>query len=91
MSGNGPSNNQQKTEMDCKHQPKANGLYHTSSPDLEPTGKRKRNIRRRDLEVETKRMSYTWGQLWTLAQDRNAWGALVGANGNDGYDDVVTS
>ena len=26
-------------EMDWTHLPKGNDLYHTSSPDLEPTGK----------------------------------------------------
>ena len=47
-----------------------------------PQGKRKRglsrNTCRRDLEAETKRMGYTWGQLERLAQDRDAWRPLVG-------------
>ena len=45
----------------------------------------------RDLEAETKRMGYTWGQLAKLAQDQDAWrtlaGCLAGAksNGDDDY------
>ena len=31
-----------------------------------------------DLEADTKRMGYTWGQLERPAQDRDAWGAPVG-------------
>ena len=31
-----------------------------------------RNTWRRDLEAETKRMSYTWGQLERLAQTQDA-------------------
>ena len=40
-----------------------------------------------DLEAEAKRMGYTWGRLERLAQDRDAWGALVGAKGDDDDDD----
>ena len=47
-----------------------------------PQGKRKqghpRNTWRCDLETETKRSCYTWGQLERLAQDRDAWRTLVG-------------
>ena len=47
-----------------------------------PLGKRKRGHPRstwcRDLEAETTRVRYTWGQLERLAQDRDARRALVG-------------
>ena len=47
-----------------------------------PQGKRNRgrprNTWRRDLKAETKRSCYNWGQLERLAQDRDAWRALVG-------------
>ena len=47
-----------------------------------PQGKRKhgrpRNTWCRDLEAETKIMNYTWEQLERLAQDWDAWRALVG-------------
>ena len=33
---------------------------------------------RRDLKAETERMDYTWEQLERLAQDRDAWTAVVG-------------
>ena len=46
-----------------------------------PQGKRKRgrprNTWRRDLEADTKRMGHSWGQLESLAQDRDAWRTLV--------------
>ena len=46
-----------------------------------PQGKRKRgrprNTWRRDLEADVKSSGHTWGQLETLAQDRDAWRALV--------------
>ena len=57
--------------------------YHTSSPGLEPTGKEKSvlpmNYLLNDLENDTKRIGYTWGQPEGLAQDWCAWTALVGS------------
>ena len=52
-----------------------------------PQGRRKRgrprNTWRRDLEAETKRSCCSWGQLERLAQDRDAWRALVGGLGSN--------
>ncbi|CAB4020194.1 Hypothetical predicted protein, partial [Paramuricea clavata] len=31
----------------------------------------------RDLEADTKKMGYTWGQLVRVAQDRDTWKTLV--------------
>ena len=46
-----------------------------------PQGRRKRgrprNTWRRDLDADVKRSGHTWGQLENLAQDRDAWRALV--------------
>ena len=46
-----------------------------------PQGKRKRgrprSSWRREVEADTKRMGYTWGQLEKLSQDRDAWRTLV--------------
>ena len=47
-------------------------------------GKRTKNKRKkttwfRDLEAETKRMGYIWGQLERLALNSDAWRALVGS------------
>ena len=46
-----------------------------------PQGKREkgrpRNTWRRDLEADTKKMGYTWGQLVRVAQDRDTWKTLV--------------
>ena len=46
-----------------------------------PQGRRRRgrprNTWRRDLEEDTKKIGYTWGQLERLALDRDVWKALV--------------
>ena len=69
-------------EMDWTHPPKPNDLYHTYIPDLKPTGKEKarpsENTCCHNLEAERKRLGYTWGQCERLAQDQDAWRALVG-------------
>ena len=62
---------------------KANDLYHVyTALSWNPKGKRKwgcpRNTRGRSQEAGTKRMGHPWGQLEMLAQDRDAWRALVG-------------
>ena len=36
------------------------------------------NTWRHNLVAETKRIGYIWGQLERLAQDQDAWRALVG-------------
>jgi hypothetical protein len=38
---------------------------------------RGKKLRRRDLEADTKRMGYTWGQLVRVAQDTDTWKTLV--------------
>ena len=49
---------------------------------LNPQGKRKtgrpRNSWRRDLEADTRRNGYTWGELQWLSQDRDDWRVLIG-------------
>ena len=55
-SGHGPSNNQQKMktlEKDWTHPPKAIDLYHTSNPDLEPTGKEKARPLKKQLGLRS--------------------------------------
>ena len=46
-----------------------------------PQGERERgrpqNTWRQDLEADTKKMGYTWGQLVRVAQDRDTWKTLV--------------
>ena len=42
-----------------------------------PLRGRPRNTWRRDLDADVKRSGHTWGQLENLAQDRDAWRALV--------------
>ena len=46
-----------------------------------PQGKRRRgrpcNTWRRDLQADTKKMGYSWGQIETAAQDRGLWRTLV--------------
>ena len=59
--------------MDWTHTPKSTDLYHTSSPDIEPTGKEKARPPKKNLAP--KRMSYTWGQLERLAQIRMPGGS----------------